>query len=1447
MTRIRYQISIFIWFVVGVVSSGFSQSNRAVLDSAFWYLSLPEIQSYSTYYTQELEQLQKEKQYLIRRGIEDGEHLLKTNPDHTIIDEILIRLADLYYYSEKDDYLLKMNEYDNQLLLYDQGTVDNEPEAPRLYCKRSLEIYQRLIDEFPQSEMVDDAVYNKAFLFEEIGENQKANQVYLYLIDAYPNSKYVPEAFIRLGEYFFNPPVNDLSKAINNYKAVLRYKSSLRYEEALYKLGWSYYRLSQFPEAISYFTTLVENFDAVSRYDSLAIGVRLDLRTESVDYIAISFLDFGGPAKLLEYLKNIGEPEWGEEALEKMGDVYMEEKEELHLAIPAYQAYLNYASSSPGAPIIQRKIVDCFIALNDSRNAFTVRKNLFENYNSESKWWAQIRDEKVKLQAYRITENALRENFNTILKHATDDSDQSLYREVVELGKIYLSSFPEDLYAYFIRWNVALILDTKLYRYKEALQEYLTISMVYNGQRYEKFAREKGISTIQDAAENAIVVADSLVRQESRSLEYPVAERSAEKRESIPLTTAESWLAMAYDNYLKLFPFDQNTPKILANAGVLYFTRNQFTEALKYFKTLTEYFPDSDQIQTVQYSILESYFGKKDYKSVEFFAKRMLTKKISDEIKRKANRRLGEAIFLNAQVLAGKGEFAGAANEYYRMALEVPTMDFADRALFNSAREYERVGEYQSAIRAYELLRTSYSGSSLILDALNNLAFDYGELGEYHMGGERYEALANLVRSGEREKDAIYNAYVFYNKAESWHEAIRMADVYTSNFPDAEDASWIYFQIGKFHQHLQDFESAAKFYSSFSVRFPKSPLAVEAFYRAGKYYFDEDKLSTAENYFQQAFSMSERIKSMDLDENPFYAAEALFLASQIQYDRYKQIKFSLPLETQNRTVQHKESLLRELQKQYARVASYGTHRLPESVYRIGALYENFAVTLVNQEIPFMDATSRAVKEKEINERTTQIYGQALAGFQRATKIIKTLVDQPDLTIGVSDTLAGIPSDTIYASSRAWMDKAQEKVSETLFQMAEVNTRSIDRLMEAPIPQDLGVIARFEYRNQVLLKAIKPLLDIVVEAHHRNLIVSDSLELNNQWTEASRVKIIYSLNLFAEKYRDLSFDALDTYRHLHSRFCMTSIQNRNEIPEDLATAFINMIDLSKSYSKAVVAFYWDAVNRANKIGIGENEILRIQDQMVQFALQIADSLERIIAEGEKDRQKADDLYQESGDSGIEEILITLEDNIYFLTENMQAVLEAAYTVEEGFTVASPSRGWLGVRMVKMDPETYSTRLNIPVLMMSVSGDSTWWFTGKYHEEWESPDFQMKGWYRNGQFSRAGTTPEAPVQQVAILDSLARHGSVFVRKEITIPGYPVSGTVTFQNNPPDNIFLNGKRVTEKKEYTQLPLNIFLRESRNLLAIQWSGVYPFINESEVTVHYIPEHVLPESERKK
>jgi len=1440
MIRVRLNILIRLGFWMVFAHSGFSQVNPSAIDSTFWFLSLPELQSHRAYYIQELRALQEEKQNLIKRGIEDGERLLEMKPDLEYIDEILIRLADLYYYKEKDDYLQRMEWFQQKL---ERGELDDLPEEPRLDCSQSLEIYQRIIDEFPQSKLVDDAFYNKGFLLEEIGKNKEAHQVYMHLIEAYSESKYVPEAYMRMGEYYFNPPINDLDRAIQYYEHVLKFRDNPRYDEALYKVGWSYYRLSRYPEAISYFTTLVEGLYAVEEYDPNRMMVRADLRDEAIEYIAISFIDFGGPVKAREFMGGIGDPPWGWDVLNKLGDVYKDEKEDYGNAILAYETMLRYDRSSPAAPFVQKKIVDCYQILKDNEQTFAVRQRLFEMYKSDGIWWKETTDEKAKLDAYKLAEQSLRENINTVMREAETSESKVSYEKAVELGRLYLDSFPEDLHAYMIRWNIALILDTKLRQYNEALQEYLTICMVYTSKEYETFARNKGLATIKDAAENAVVVADSMVQGERRQSEGLTRPESANgEREAVPLTAAERWLAMAYDNYIKLFPFDKNTPTILANAGVLYYAHNQFTEAVRYYKTLMKYFPHSDQVQSAQYSVLESYFGKKDYDSAEILAKKIVSESESGELKTNAQKRLGEAIFLKAEKKALSGNASAAADEYYRMALEAPDLEFADRALFNAGREYERIGDYASAIRAYEMLRVSYSGSSLLLDALNNLAFDYGEMGEYQKGAERYQTLANLQTDDEKARDALYNAFVFYGNARNWPKSVEVGERYVSRYPDAEDAKAVYLKTGEYFQRLDNISGARRVYSSFARRYPDSPLSVEAYFRLGQFYHQKDSLNQSERFFHRAYTTNEGLKARGLEPNDYYASEGLYLASRLLHERYRQIAFFLPQATLDRQIEEKQTLLRQLERQYTQVATFRTQRLPETVYRIGEAYEQFAQAWVDQEIPSMDPTSRAIREKEINERTAEIYNQALKSYERAVLVLERLANHNVSGEEKTGSFSSSVDDSVLTMTRSWLGKSKEKISETLYQMAEVNTESIERLLSAPVPADLKGVARLDYRSQVLVKAIKPLLDVVVGAHRRNLHVADSLGLQNQWTEASRSKLLSSVGLLGQKYYALTLDAMSEYIRTVRQYDKTVLQDGQSAPEEVVNTMANLIELSKSYAQVAVLFYKQGVDVAVKSGIVFSDIIQVQDEMVQLVLQMADYYERLIARGLDNQRQAERLFLAQGELFYEEALAVFEDNEYFLKDGLKTLLEEAYTAEKSFRIPSPSGGWIAVRLVKMDPDTYSEQMNIPVVSMTIQTDTTWWFSPMHQEGWENPDYRMIGWFHprktaGGSVSWNLRSSYRP-RNNSVFEAV---DTVYVRKEIIVLGYPISGEIQLKGHEPHQIYWNGKKIKEEAHGSNLSVTPILQQGKNVVAFECSSQANPPAEVITKIRYIPQRVLP------
>ncbi|MBN1781430.1 tetratricopeptide repeat protein [bacterium] len=1432
--------SILLWtaLVPGPQGRLSAQAWDAQLDSTFTPYSLPQLQNFRNYYSQELDRLLQEKTELIQRGIRDGELQLASNPDPKILDQILIRLADLYYYFEKDEYLLRMDNYDQLLEAYDEGTLQNLPEEPKLDFKKSLSLYQRIIDEFPRSELVDDAVYNKGFLLEEMSRKQEAVRVYMYFVEKYPDSKFIPDAYMRLGEFYFNPPENQLNRAILCYKEVTKHQDHARYDEALYKLGWSYYRLNQYPEAISYFTTLVENLYAMNTHEAPR-DMRTDLLEEAMDYIAISFIDYGGPQKANQYLGQLKWPEWSINVLRRMGHVYKEQKEDYAQAVRTFDFLMQRLGNDPEAILIQKAIVDCYVALDDKEQIFIARQKIYDRFNPRTSWWLSIEDEKTKLDAYRIAENAMRNNFNTVLQRVSGQPSTDGYLSVIDLGYRYLDLFPEDSYAYMIRWNVAIILDTKLHLYKEALQEYLTISLVYSTETYEEFAREKGLASIRDAAQNAIVIADTLIAREKRDQPGPAQVTESQgtgAKAPVPLTEAQKWLAMAYDNYIKLFPFDEKTPAILSSAGALYYINNQYDEAIKYFKTLMRYFPEHEAAKQVELSILESYFAKNDFESTEALAKKILSGSSSSDIKLKARQRLGEAIFLRAQNMADKGQGVRAADEYYRLALEVPQVAFADRALFNSAQEYEKVHDYESAIRAYEILRSSYTASPHFNDALNNLAFDYSEVGKNRLSGDRYRELSGLAGDPQKAQDALHNAYIVYVKGRHWTQAIETANTFVNRFPKAQESEAIYYQVADHYGQLQQPDKRTQHLLSFMRRFPSSVFCIDASYQAAQYYQKTDSIALAEKYYRNTYTLWQTLKSDSLEEAyAFLATEGLFNATRMAHRRYEGIQFNVSPFAMSAQVAKKESDLRTLENQYTQIIAMKTIRLPESLYRIGELYDQYAVAWAKQSIPERDPTARALKEKQINERAARIFGQAQNAYILASSALRNLTDEvknqkKTAEKGVAQT------DSLAELTKTWMERSETKISATLYRIAQIHQESIQKLLDVPVPAELGALERLEYQSQLLLQAILPLTEQVIAAHKRNLEVADSLFITNTWTQASQKQILIHLSLVAEKYEPLAFEALRAFSKQAAVYRYRTLEKKQRMDQEFVDQMVNFLELSKTYGLSAVQFRKQGMQRAERMNVDMLPAAAHREAMDNFALSYSDSAAAGIGKARVDQRRATAFFEATQELMYEDMLSIFEDNEYFLNQARIAVLETAFEVEPGFQYQRPTRNNLSAALLRIDPDTYSKKWGIQLAIQVLTTDTSW--TCSFQPagaELKKDEGNVVAVKPHGQVVAGSDWGRVPVFQIWVAPP-RRVSMLAFRKEMMIPGAPVSGEIRIESQSPCRIYVNGEVAVERAQNGEYDVTSRLRNGVNQIGFVYVDQPVYSVRGALTVRYIP-----------
>lgn len=1432
------------------------KAGSAGRDTVLRAYSINDLLEYKDFYERERFRLESERVFLRDKGIRDMETFLTSHPKSKILDKVIIRLAELHYEKALETYNHAQESYSASLEAHAKGLLTEAPAEPKKDLSRSLELYQRLIDEFPQSKLLDDASYNKAFLLEDLAQRDSAVVLYEKFVQDFPNSRYVPDALFRVAEYYFNPPLNQLDLAIDMYKRILPYNESPKYDEALYRLGWCYYKMNNYAQAISYFTLLADDVTRAQRLDPKNKITNPSLAEESIEYIGIAFLDYQGASAAAEYLHSVGGRTYGIDILRKIGDVYMNVKEEHDKAIQAYRLLLKMFPLAPEAPVVRAKIAECYRALDEEQMAYIQRDSLFIEYREGAAWWNNNTDEDLRAKTHQLVERGLRENINLLLKRADENSDAALYAQAVTDSRKYLRVFAKDSAASQIHWNMALTLDAKLQLPDSAYNEYIKCSNLYWNSRFRKMAAENAVALAQEIAGVDTVSRPAVMPlnigemktaiQDSAAKDAAGRLRLALHLERRPLTAGQIKLATAIDNYIKLFPHEPETAERLSQAGALYYNNNDFAESIKYFKTLLKHFPESASAEYAEYLLMESYFGKIDYKSSELVAKRIRLNTKNSDYLRKAEQRLAESIFLQAEGLANAAEHLKAAEEYRRVFEEVPTAEFADLALHNSGLEFDQAREYSRAVETYGVLTATFVKSVHYLPALNNMAYDYGALNDYRNAALTFERLATEDPDSAKGETYLYNASGFYVKAEEWQRAIRVNRTFVSRFPQSKDAADMFYEMANFHLKLDDLDNANAVYGEYAEKFPDSPRTVETFFRRGEYYEKKNDPQQAKVEYEKALAKSKSFQARKMDANEFFAAEALFHLTEIKYREFAAIRFKLPVAQMDLDKERKKNALIEIVDNYTRVAGYGTLRLYEATYKIGEAYEEFATAWANQEIPEVEAARRIVARKEINQTGAELYERALQSYKHAARALAKLTalyaNQAAQVYATTDTTLFDRSgrlareDTTLRAANRWIDKSKTKISEVIYEMAEIHYASVAQLLEAPVPENMDRVTMLEFRNQLLGKFVKPLIGDIVKAHRRNLSEADSLGLNNNWVERSRQKIVATENILAREYAELAWRALSQYKADIADY-KTAVNTGDVRSLELRDEMGNLADFARTFAKAAVESYGLTFDRAAAINFSGKELGKTEDAAFGFAYRFATSLDSLAKVANNERQAFDALVKQgeaptkSKGEDWQDAVVAFEDNYYSLAEGMTEILQLSFNLTQKHKIENAWAEKIILALVKSEPEKYAGLLGLQVAQLTVPTDETWLTNTARQDGWTAVNFRVNDW-RPAQNVGAGINfaGYSARRLWAALDSVAgAEGDsatvdsvklatpsevVYFRKNFVVAGLPVAGQIQLLADDSFNLFINGEYIAEFKRLANEPAAVQIKDFSNYL---------------------------------
>lgn len=429
------------------------------------------------------------------RAIEEFEAFLERYPNDPIYTpDAMFRLAELYY---EDSYESYLDDADRRAEAEERREAGEDVEIPPEPVKdfsRTINLFRRLIAEYPDYRHIDGALYLLGFCLNETGRFEEARIAWLHLVcrnrfqyegpiepveeleGEHPSltlravaeeeqglfvnpytecnpvvaeSRFLDETWLRIGEYHFDYDysAHGVELAIASYRNAMRDPESPFYDKALYKLAWSYYRADRYVEAIRHFAMLVEFADE-RRATTGRTGSQM--RPEAIQYLGICFAEddwdndavpdpTGGIQRLQDPSLLPQDQPYTEEVYIQTADTYFD-LGRYPEAIRVYEMVLERWPLSIEAPRIVERIAEAHTRNREFEEAISARRRL-RDYGPEGEWAEANRDtnpERVR-EAGQLARTALyddavghHQTAQHLRQQALSEENPELLRRAVE-------------------------------------------------------------------------------------------------------------------------------------------------------------------------------------------------------------------------------------------------------------------------------------------------------------------------------------------------------------------------------------------------------------------------------------------------------------------------------------------------------------------------------------------------------------------------------------------------------------------------------------------------------------------------------------------------------------------------------------------------------------------------------------------------------------------------------------------------------------------------------------------------------------------------------------------------------------------------------------------------------------------------------------------------------
>ena len=625
-----------------------------------------------------------------------------------------------------------------------------------------MALYGAIIKRYPKYPRLDEVLY---FLAENLSKRNRndpdAIKAYGALIERFPKSRFVPDAWMAVGEYWFEKSTGDaraknLKRALGAYQKAAEYQESTVYGYALYKQGWVHYNLAAWNEALDMFRAVV--FFGELPTATVPADRKLALVKEArKDYVR-TYSHVGSAEGAADEFKRVGGAAGWMEMLRSLAGIFYEEGKDRD-AIVVYRRLIQERPTNPESAFFQSRIVTCAGRMG-RKDAAVQQAHVFVKMLHEIEAAPGAQDPKARKaieDARRDAEQTLRVlavQYHNEWKKTRDDPvagfAAAVYRD-------YLEVFPDEPTAYEMRFFHAEL-------------RYALADFVGAGEEYERVALRdiaaleakprpgdpapKAGKFFKDALENAVFAWDIVAKKLDDEKKPPAAGGDPKKRPAI--APQRQRLLDACVRYLKWQPKGDKWVEIAYKAARLHYQHNAFAEATDLFTRIALDHPTHELAGYSTNLVLDAYNLLGDWRNVNGWAKRFYGNakllEAHPALKADLAKIVEESAFKIIEEKERAKDHEGAAEEYLAFVRDWPQSRLAPTALFNASVDYVKARRIDKAVEVRNLVLKNYPTHELAPAALYDNAEAYEAIAEFEKAAELYERYFAAWRASQHPK-----------------------------------------------------------------------------------------------------------------------------------------------------------------------------------------------------------------------------------------------------------------------------------------------------------------------------------------------------------------------------------------------------------------------------------------------------------------------------------------------------------------------------------------------------------------------------------------------------------------------------------------------------------------------------------------------------------------------